>query len=105
MQHASAVVGEKIETGVAMSAHDSLFSGPGVRVAPRYARHVGRVGALAVALGVGAAFASMPTASADSTLADSTTSAGSTAADSPSASGPSLSNHASARGVRSQTYR
>ena len=81
-----------------MSTYDSLSPGHGGRVAPRYARHVGRVGALAVALGVGAAVASMPPA-----LADGTDSSGSTAADSGSASGASPTNHAARSARRSGT--
>ena len=49
-----------------------------------YARYVGRVGALAVALGVGSAVAAIPVALADTT--GSAGSTGSTAADSRSAS-------------------
>ena len=63
-----------------MVSLNSVYFGAGVRViefarrvtaspdslSANYSRHIGRVGALAVALGVGAAIASMPIASADS---------------------------------------
>ena len=66
-----------------VSANGFRLRAPGAThaTAPGYARYVGRVGALAVAFGVGSAVASMPTA-----FADTTRSADSSATDSDSTS-------------------
>ena len=63
--------------------------------APSYARYVGRVGALALALGVGSAFAAMPIA-----FADTTGSAGSSGSESSASSSAPAKSSATRSGSR-----